>query len=131
IRAPLMLQAVLGLSAAQIAEAFLMSPATLAQRLVRAKARIKRDGLAFQWPDRAELPGRVQSVLDAVYAAYTRGWAEPGQAAGVDLAEEAIWLATVVAGLLPDQPEARGVLSLMLYAEARRAARTDAHGDFV
>jgi len=131
IRAPLMLQTVLGLTAAQIAEAFLMAPATLGQRLVRAKARIKRDGLAFALPDRADLPARVASVLDAVYAAYTKGWSEPDPAAGIAMAEEAIWLATVVTGLLPDEPEARGVLSLMLYAEARRRARTDAAGDFV
>lgn len=131
IRAPLMLQTVLGLTAAQIAEAFLMAPSTLGQRLVRAKARIKRDGLAFQVPDRTALPGRVASVLDAVYAAYTKGWSEPDATAGVALAEEAIWLATVVAGLLPGEPEAQGVLSLMLYAQARRAARTDAAGDFV
>lgn len=131
IRAPLMLQTVLGFSAAEIAAAFLMAPGTLGQRLVRAKARIKRAGIPFQIPDRTELHGRVQSVLDAVYTAYTKGWSEPDQAAGVDLAEEAIWLATVVVGLLPDEPEAKGVLSLMLYAEARRAARSDAHGDFV
>jgi RNA polymerase sigma-70 factor (ECF subfamily) len=131
IRAPLMLQTVLGLTATQIAEAFLMAPATLGQRLVRAKARIKRDGLAFRLPDRTQLPARVASVLDAVYAAYAKGWSEPDPAAGVAMAEEAIWLATVVAGLLPDEPEAQGVLSLMLYAEARRPARTDAAGDFV
>ncbi len=131
IRAPLMLQIVLGFSAVEIAAAFLMAPGTLGQRMVRAKARIKRACLAFQIPDRAELPGRVQSVLDAVYTAYTKGWCEPDEAAGVDLAEEAIWLATVVVGLLPDEPEAKGVLSLMLYAEARRAARTDADGHFV
>lgn len=131
IRAPLMLQTVLGFTAAEIAEAFLMAPATLGQRLVRAKARIRRDGLAFGLPDRAQLPGRVASVLDAVYAAYTKGWSEPDPAAGVAMAEEAIWLATVVAGLLPDEPEAQGVLSLMLYAEARRPARTDAGGNFV
>ncbi len=131
IRAPLMLQTVLGFSAAEIASAFLMAPGTLGQRMVRAKARIKRAGLAFQIPDRIELPARVQSVLDAVYAAYNRGWGEPDQAAGVDLAEEAIWLATVVVGLLPNEPEAKGVLSLMLYAEARRPARTNVDGDFV
>jgi RNA polymerase sigma-70 factor (ECF subfamily) len=131
IRAPLMLQTVLGLSAAEIAAAFLMAPGTLGQRMVRAKARIKKAGIAFQVPDRAELPQRVQSVLDAVYTAYTKGWCEPDQVAGIDLAEEAIWLATVVNGLLPDEPEAKGVLSLMLYAEARRAARTDPDGDFV
>ncbi len=131
IRAPLMMQTVLGFSAAEIAAAFLMAPGTLGQRLVRAKARIKRDRLAFRIPDRAELPERVSTVLDAVYAAYTKGWCEPDPAAGTDLAEEAIWLATVVVGLLPDEPEAKGVLALMLYAEARRAARTDADGDFV
>ena len=73
IRAPLMLQTVLGFSAAEIAAAFLMAPGTLGQRLVRAKARIRKAGLAFQVPDRVELPRRVQSVLDAVYTAYACG----------------------------------------------------------
>jgi RNA polymerase sigma-70 factor (ECF subfamily) len=131
IRAPLMLQTVLGFSAAEIAAAFLLPPSTLSQRLVRAKARIKKLGVAFQIPDRSELPERMQAVLDAVYAAYTKGWADADNAAGADLAEEALWLGTVVAGLLPEEPEAKGVLALMLYAEARRAARINGGGDFV
>ncbi|PFH12370.1 RNA polymerase sigma-70 factor (ECF subfamily) [Collimonas sp. PA-H2] len=131
IRAPLMLQTVLGFSAAEIAAAFLLPPSTLSQRLVRAKARIKKDGVEFQIPDRSELPERMQAVLDAVYTAYTKGWSDADNAAGVDLAEEALWLGAVVVGLLPEEPEAKGVLALMLYAEARRAARTNGRGDFV
>lgn len=131
IRAPLMLQTVLGFSAADIAAAFLLPPSTLSQRLVRAKARIKKLGIAFQMPDRAELPERMQAVLDAVYTAYTKGWSDADNATGADLAEEAIWLGTVVVGLLPEEPEAKGVLALMLYAEARRAARINSRGDFV
>ena len=131
IRAPLMLQTVLGFSAADIAAAFLLPPSTLSQRLVRAKVRIKKLGIAFQMPDRAELPERMQAVLDAVYTAYTKGWSDADNATGADLAEEAIWLGTVVVGLLPEEPEAKGVLALMLYAEARRAARINSRGDFV
>ncbi len=132
-RTPLMLQTVLGLDAARIASAFLVSPATMGQRLVRAKAKIRDAGIAFEAPERAELPERLDAVLEAIYAAYGSGWED---VAGADprrrgLAEEAIWLARVAVGLLPDEPEARGLLALMLHCEARRDARRTADGRFV
>jgi RNA polymerase sigma-70 factor (ECF subfamily) len=124
-RTPLMLQAVLGLDAARIASAFLVPPATMGQRLVRAKARIREAGIAFVVPGRAEMPGRLDAVLQAVYAAFGSGWddVEGAGAATQGLAEEAIWLGRVLADLLPEEPEAKGLLALMLYSEARRPAR--------
>ena len=130
MRAPLILQAVLGLSAADIAAAFLIPPTTMGQRLVRAKTRIRDTGIPFREPEPEELPGRLDAVLEAVYAAYARGWGEADDGAP-RLAEEAIWLAQVVVGLLPDEPEAKGMLALMLYAEARRGARRTEDGAFV
>lgn len=133
IRAPLMLQVVLGLEAAQIASAFLMSPAAMAQRLVRAKAKIRHAGIPFRVPERGELAERLEGVLDAVYAGFTEGWVD---AAGSDearreLAGEAIYLGRMLTELLPSEPEAWGLLALMLYAEARRPARRSAEGEFV
>lgn len=132
-RAPLMLQTVLGFDAATIASAFLVAPATMGQRLVRAKAKIRQAGIAFQVPELAHLPERLDAVLEAIYAAYAEGWSD---AEGADprrrnLAEEAIWLGRLVAALLPEQPEALGLLALMLHAHARRAARRDAQGEYV
>lgn len=133
IRAPLMLQVVLGLEAAQIASAFLMSPAAMAQRLVRAKAKIRLAGIPFRVPERGELAERLEGVLDAVYAGFTEGWVD---AAGTDearrdLAGEAIFLGRMLTELLPGEPEAWGLLALMLYAEARRPARRNHAGEFV
>ncbi len=133
IRAPLMLQAVLGLDAATIASAFLTSPAAMGQRLVRAKARIRQAGIPFGIPERGELSGRLETVLDAIYAAFAEGWTEPGgtDVARRDLAEEALFLGRLVAELLPDEPEALGLLALMLHAEARRRARRNPQGEYV
>jgi RNA polymerase sigma-70 factor, ECF subfamily len=133
IRAPLMLQTVLGLDAAAIASAFLVAPSAMGQRLVRAKSKIKHAGVPFQIPDREELPERLDAVLAAIYAAFAEGWID---AAGTDvvrrdLAEEAIFLGRVVTELLPDEPEALGLLALMLHAEARRPARRNAQGEYV
>lgn len=133
VRAPLMLQGVLGFDAATIASAFLVAPAAMAQRLVRAKAKIREAGIGLVVPGAADLAPRLDAVLDAIYAAYTEGWSD---AEGADprrrnLAEEAIWLGRLVAALLPDQPEALGLLALMLHAHARRHARRDAAGDYV
>lgn len=130
MRAPLILQAVLGLTAGDIAQAFLVPPKTMGQRLVRAKTRIRDTGVPFRTPDREELPDRLEAVLEAIYAAYARGWHELDDA-GPRLAEEAIWLGQVVVGLLPDQPEAKGMLALMFYAQARRPARRTDDGAFV
>jgi predicted RNA polymerase sigma factor len=133
VRAPLVLQVVLGLDARIIASAFLVSPAAMGKRLVRAKEKIRQARIAFRVPDRAELPARLETVLDAIYAAFTEGWTDPAgtDAARRDLGEEALYLARLVAALLPEEPEALGFLALLLHAEARRPARRTAQGEFV
>lgn len=133
IRAPLMLQVVLGLEAAQVASAFLVSPAAMAQRLVRAKTKIREAGIPFRIPERNELPDRLESVLDSIYAGFSEGWVDATGAdpARRELAGESIFLGRMLTQLLPDEPEAWGLLALMLYAEARRSARRTAEGEFV
>jgi RNA polymerase sigma-70 factor (ECF subfamily) len=133
IRAPLILQAVLGLDAKTIASAFLASPAAMSKRLVRAKEKIREAGIPFRIPEREELAARLGGVLDAIYAAFTEGWTDPGGADVIrrDLTEEALFLARLVTELLPDEPEALGLLALMLHAEARRRARRQAQGEYV
>jgi RNA polymerase sigma-70 factor (ECF subfamily) len=133
MRGPLILQTVLGLDAAAIAAAFLTAPGAMSQRLVRAKRRIHDAGIPFRLPDRADLPARLDAVLEAIYAAFGAGWPDPG---GLDawrqgLVEEAVWLGRVVVGLLPEEPEGLGLLALMLYAGGRRDARRSADGNYV
>lgn len=124
VRTPLMLQTVLGLDAAQIGAAFLVAPAAMGQRLVRAKAKIKDAGLRFEVPTADDMPERLADVLEAVYAAYGTSWdSTPGADGGAHpLAAEAIFLGRLLAALLPSEPEAKGLLALMLYCESRRAA---------
>jgi RNA polymerase sigma-70 factor (ECF subfamily) len=133
IRAPLILQTLLGLNAATIASAFLMSPATMGQRLVRAKNKIKQAGIPFRIPEREELAGRLDAVLDAIYAAFAESWTDPDgtDVARRNLAQEALFLGSLLTELMPQEPEALGLLALMLHAEARRLARRNAHGDYV
>jgi RNA polymerase sigma-70 factor (ECF subfamily) len=133
IRAPLILQVILGLNAEAIASAFLMSPSAMGKRLVRAKEKIRQAGIPFVVPEREELSGRLDAVLDAVYAAFAEGWSDPGRTdvARRDLTEEAMFLARLVTELLPQEPEALGLLALMLHAEARRRARRQADGEYV
>jgi RNA polymerase sigma-70 factor (ECF subfamily) len=133
IRSPLILQVVLGLDAKTIASAFLLSPVAMSKRLVRAKDKIRQAGIPFRIPARDELPGRLGAVLDAIYAAFTEGWTDPVGADVIrrDLTEEALFLARVVTELLPGEPEALGLLALMLYAHARRHARRQAAGGYV
>ena len=131
MHAPLILQTTLGFTAQEIAAAFLLPPATMGQRLVRAKTRIRDAGIPFRVPDKDEMAERLQGVLDAIYAAYSKGWNEVDGASAPEIAEEAVWLARLVVALLPDEPEAKGMLALMLYAEARRSARRDAAGAYV
>ena len=133
IRAPLILQTILGFDAATIASAFLTAPATMGQRLVRAKNKIRQAGIPLRVPARAELGDRLEAVLEAIYAAFAEGWTDPAgtEVRRRNLAEEGIWLGRLVASLLPDEPEALGLLALMLHAEARRKARRDAAGDYV
>ncbi len=127
VRTPLMLQTVLGLDAARIAAAFLVSPSAMGQRLVRAKARLREGAIPFEMPEPAEWPERLPAVLSAVYAAFGAGW--EGEAGPLE--EEAIWLARLLAALLPGEAEALGLLALLLHAHARRAARRDEAGAFV
>lgn len=132
-RAPLMLQVVLGLDAKAIASAFLTSPAAMGKRLVRAKDKIRQAGIPFAIPHRDELPARLDTVLDAVYAAYAEGWTDPGgtDAARRDLTDEAMYLAALLTELLPQEPEALGLHALILHAEARRRARRNPQGEYV
>ncbi|HMA70351.1 MAG TPA: DUF6596 domain-containing protein [Xanthobacteraceae bacterium] len=133
IRSPLMLQTVLGFDAATIASAFLVSPATMSQRLVRAKHKIREAGISFQMPERADLASRLDAVLAAIYAAFAEGWSDPAstETRRRNLGDEGIWLGRLVASLLPEEPEALGLLALMLHAEARRGARRNGRGDYV
>lgn len=133
IRAALMLQTVLGLQAAEIAPAMLTSPAALAQRLVRAKQKIRDAGLRFEEPDAAELPGRLHDVLEAIYAAFGLGAdaVDGAESRVTDLQQEAMFLCSLVVELMPREAEAKGLLALMLLVQARRKARFSAEGEFV
>jgi len=133
VRAPLILQVVLGLNAETIASSFLTSPGAMSKRLVRAKEKIRQAGIPFEVPAREDLLARLSAVLDAIYAAFTEGWTDPAgtDAARRDLTGETLFLAHLATELMPDEPEALGLAALMFHAEARRAARRNAAGDFV
>lgn len=124
VRTPLMLQAVLGLDAARIASAFLVSPTAMGQRLVRAKRKIAEARIPFAAPAPHEYGPRSEAVLDAIYAAFGAGYDDvAGEDGGTDLSQEAIFLAGVAARLFATNAEAWGLLSLMNFIDARRAAR--------
>ncbi|MGI8991920.1 MAG: RNA polymerase sigma factor [Bryobacteraceae bacterium] len=132
-RTPLMLQTVLGLDAKRIASAFLVKPSAMGQRLTRAKTKIRDARIAFQVPDLKELPSRLDTVLGAIYAAYGSGWDD---FSGADLrrkglATEAIDLGRLLVQLMPRDPEALGLLALMLHCDARRDARRGLNGAYV
>ncbi len=133
IRAPLMLQVVLGLDGEKIASAFLVSPAAMRKRLSRAKEKIQQAGIPFSIPEREELPHRLGAVLEAIYAGFAEGWTDPSGTDAIrrDLTDEAIFLARLVVELLPEEAEGLGLLALMLHAEARRPARRNAAGEYV
>jgi len=130
---PLMLQTVLGIDARTMARAFITSPEAMSQRLVRAKIKIREAQVPFVVPERSMLQERLTGVLSAIYAAYGLGW--DGLDGEADkrgsLAQEAIWLGRALLAILPEEPEAAGLLSLMLYCEARRNARRDTAGRYV
>lgn len=131
-RVALTLRAVCGLSTEAIAQAFLVPLATIAQRIVRAKARIREAAIPYTIPTRADLPARVAAVLQVIYLVFNEGYvASSGETlTRPDLSNEAIRLGRLFVQLHPD-PETLGLLALMLFHDARRAARTDAHGDIV
>jgi RNA polymerase sigma factor (sigma-70 family) len=129
----LTLRAVGGLTTAEIAHAFLVPEATMAQRISRAKQAIKASGVPFGLPTGDERAGRLRSVLHVLYLVFNEGYlASAGrELARGELSGEAIRLARIVRLALPDDPEVAGLLALMLLTEARRAARTDGHGELV
>lgn len=125
VHTPLMLQTVLGVEADKIAQAFLIPSSTMAQRLVRAKRKIRDAAVAFQVPESADLPPRLSAVLEAIYGAFSRDWLGEDR-----LAEEAFFLATLLADLMPDNAEVLGLAALMAYTLSRESARVQ-DGRFV
>jgi RNA polymerase sigma-70 factor (ECF subfamily) len=124
-RLPLTLRAVVGMTTSQIARAFLVAEPTMAQRLVRAKRKITAAGIPFTVPEGDQLAARLDDVLTVIAITYNAGYLEP---AGAAVADDAIWLAELVARALPEEPEAWGLLALLTFLSSRAAARFDADG---
>ena len=122
-----------GLTTQQVANAFLVNEQTMAQRIVRAKAKIRHAGVPYRVPDESELPERLRSVLAVVYLVFNEGYAASTGDSLVreELCAEAVRLGRQLTALMPDEPEATGLLALMLLLESRRPARTDEHGALV
>jgi RNA polymerase sigma factor (sigma-70 family) len=129
----LTLRAVAGFTTPEIAAAFLVSEATVAQRIVRAKRKIVSAGIPYRVPEGGELAGRLDGVLSVLYLMFNEGYLSRGGRFAMrrDLAEDALWLTRLVDKLLPDQPEVLGLLALMKLHLARSAARFDAAGEMV
>ncbi len=129
----LTLRAVGGLTTAEIANAFLVSEATMAQRIARGKQRIKASDVSFRMPTPEEQPARLRSVLRVLYLIFNEGYAGSTgrELQRTELSQEAIRLARMVHGMLPDDGEVAGLLALMLLVDARRPARTDSAGELI
>ncbi len=130
VRTPMILQTVLGLQASEIGRAFLVPEAAMAQRLVRAKRKIKASAIPFAIPCRTEMPARLEAVLEAIYGAYALS-IDGVSADADDLASEALYLSTLLAELLPEQAEVLGLASLLSFTCARSAARHSRDGVLV
>lgn len=132
-RIALTLRFAAGLTVEEIAAALLASPATIAQRLVRAKHKIRRAGIAFAVPDVATLPERLQNILHVIYLIFNEGYASSTHAERVRgaLCDEALHLVRIVDELSPNQPEVAGLYALMLFHDARRATRVDSSGNTI
>jgi RNA polymerase sigma-70 factor (ECF subfamily) len=129
----LTLRLIAGLTTPEIARAFVVPEATVAQRIVRAKRKITSARIPYRVPDAAELPDRLRPVLAVLYLVFNEGYlsAAGGDLVRTDLCAEAIRLTRALADLMPDEPEVRGLLALLLLTDARRPARTDERGGLV
>ncbi len=129
----LSLRTLCGLTTEEIAHAFVTPTATMAQRIVRAQRKIRRAGIPYEVPSGDALPERLESAMAVIYLVFNEGYlASSGdEAVRKDLCAEAIRLARILTALLPDQPEARGLVALMLLHDSRRDARTDSNGDLI